>query len=364
MTKNSRKFDYHYLIGILGIALIGIAFMFKEVNVIRLLLVIVGVMLLSYLTCYILKVKNYVLFAVIYIVMAMLLDGIVVYTFKRIPVFSYNIISNGKVRVYNSIGVRVWQCDTSNYDNLIVDAFYAGGYACSVDDIDLVDINSFLNSIKENYNDYKNRYVKVKGRISKKNGQTSIEMAPYNTTSLTVNGYVEFADNITLNVIMMNPDAALDDYDVYDEITVIGVIKKMETVNGNSVIYMYESKIYSNVDLSSFELNVTTIENCDKEKNIILENDQYKIYTYCIGDATLSFADKNYELSMALSSNKVKLSDLIKDNKGVLSNADDDSKIYSFDNYRILVCDEVLSDDVIIGPNTLNFDTVSCDPSK
>ena len=63
---------------------------------------------------------------------------------------------------------------------------------------------------------------------NKKNGQNYIEMQPYETNSITVNGYVTFADNITLKIVFKDNTQELDYYDVYDEITIVGIIKNIE----------------------------------------------------------------------------------------------------------------------------------------
>ena len=49
----------------------------------------------------------------------------------------------------------------------------------------------------------------------------------YIETDVKVNGYVEFADNITLRILFNEQESILDNYDVYDEITIVGVIKNM-----------------------------------------------------------------------------------------------------------------------------------------
>ena len=101
--------------------------------------------------------------------------------------------------------MRVWQCNEDDYDNIIVDPFYEKGYMCNANDIETVDINTFLNSVVQNHSEYKNNYVKIKGKISKKSGINSIEMRPYTETENKVNGYVEFANNITARVIFSFP---------------------------------------------------------------------------------------------------------------------------------------------------------------
>ena len=58
----------------------------------------------------------------------MIIDSITVIIFTKVPIYSYNIVDSNKVRVYNAIGLRVWQCNKNYDDDLKVDLFYNNGY--------------------------------------------------------------------------------------------------------------------------------------------------------------------------------------------------------------------------------------------
>lgn len=306
------------------------------------------------------KIKESVLLILILMVIYIVIDGIVVLTFKRIPIFSYNIVTTEKSRVYNSLGLRVWQCDKNDYKNVIVDTFYNKGYVCDADDIDPIPSNSFLNSVVENYDEYKNTYVKVVGKISKKNGQIMIEMQPYNTTDITINGYVTFADNITLRILFNQNEQKLDDYDIYDEITVVGIIKNMEQDHGKYVIYMYDTKISSSKNLNNYSLTAVTSNKCSLS-DALYTSDKNIIYSYCLEDIVISFGGENqYELATALSSNKITVEGLYNGAKTKEENEEDESVIYRFDNYSVLVCDTNKSNKIIIGNSNLKFKNVDC----
>ena len=109
------------------------------------------------------KVIKTITLLLVLLIISIVADGIIVYTLKRIPVFSFNIISTEKTIVYNSIGMRVWQCDKNDYKNLIIDPFYESGYMCDAEDITVIDSNSFLNSVVSNHSEYRNKYVKING---------------------------------------------------------------------------------------------------------------------------------------------------------------------------------------------------------
>lgn len=288
-----------------------------------------------------------------------ILDNLVVVTFKMIPVFSYNIINYEDIRVYNGIGVRVWQCNKNNYSNLLVDPFYKNGYMCDADDSEAVDANSFLNSVIENYDEYKNKYIKINGKISKKTSLSFIEMQPYEESSIKVNGYVTFADNITLRILFNEENEILGNYDVYDDIIVVGQIKNMEKEGKNYVIYMSDSKVVSDVSLDEYTLTVTPSTTCRDDKSIF-KSDNLNVYSHCIEDIIIDYGEKKYELSSALSSGKVKIDELYEspDNKDT---NDDGDTLYMNDTYNVIVCNSLNSNDVIIGDSDMKFGDVVCE---
>ena len=286
---------------------------------------------------------------------SVIIDGVIVYTFSRIPVFTYNITKKGNTIVYNSLGMRVWQCNENDYNNIKAKPFYEKGYMCNVNDIESIDINTFLNSVVQNHNVYKNNYVKIKGKISKKSGINSIEMKPYTTTENKVNGYVEFSDNITLKVVFKE-DVNIDSYDIYDEIEIIGIVKNMESSPSNHVIYISDCILVSSINLDQYELLVTKEKKCSKETSLIYSNIDYNVYRYCLSEIIVTYPDGQYELSSALSSSKLAIESLLKNYNKEETN-DDNSKIYRFDDYSILVCN---NKDLYIGHTKLKFTNIKC----
>lgn len=360
--KQDKIINMNLLILIISIILIAIAIFINKSVVIRPILWLIAIFLIS-LNLGIknkFKITSTIIFILIFLTISIVADGIIVYTFKRIPVFSYNIISTKNTIVYNSIGMRVWQCDKKDFDKLIVDPFYEKGYMCSADDIDVIDANSFLNSVTVNYNEYKNRYVKINGKISKKSGQNQIEFRPYTTSDITVNGYVEFADNIIARVIFNNSDDALDNYDVYDEITIVGIVKNLENEGNRYVIYLYDSRVVGNINLNEYTITVTSKNKCTEAPTLIHSNDTNDIHSYCIEEMIVSFPDNMYELPQALSSNKITIDDIYSSSDNIIDYEEDERKIYKFDDYSVLVCDQSLSRDIYIGNKKMSFDDVEC----
>ena len=84
--------------------------------------------------------------------------------------------------------------------------------------------------------------------------------------------------------------------------------------------------------------------------------------SYCLEDIVVSFKNDNrYDLATSLSSNKITVDDLLRDYNDMIENDGNDSVIYKYDNYSILVCDMSESNKVVIGNNKLTFDNVKCD---
>lgn len=365
MTKNkTKKSKINIVLLALGIILIITSFIIKYIPGIKPIIWLIGtiITIIFFTKKYRLnKIISLFIFFCIFIV-SIVLDGLIVIKFKKIPVFSYNIINTNTARVYNGVGVRVWQCDKNNYQDLIIDLFYNKGYMCNAEDLDTIDSNAFLNSVIENYSDYKDTFVKINGHISKKTGQNYIEMKPYETKNITINGYVSFADNITLRILFNENEQELDNYDVYDEITIIGKVKNLEESNGRYFIYMYDSKVASSISLNDYSISVINDDKCTLGKDIIFSNENSIVYTYCLNNITVTYPNnKKYDLANALSSNKLSVEQIISESNSIKNSEDDESILYEFSNFNILVCDKSLSKDIIIGNKNMNFTNVTCD---
>lgn len=363
--KNSKESKLNKILLIISFVLIVLSIVLETSGVIRPLLWLTSLLLLIFnlVKNYKLKLNSSIFLFIIFFMLSLFIDGIIVVSLKRIPVFAYNITNTENARVYNAIGLRVWQCDKNNYTDVKVDLFNNKGYMCNIEDIDIIDSNSFLNSIVENYNDYKNLYVKINGKISKKTGRNYIEMSPYENKDITLNGYVSFADNITLRIIFNEDSPLLDSYDVYDEITVVGIIKNLEIEGNKYVIYMYESKVLSTIELKEYNITATSSSKCTEEKNIIYTNENNKIYTQCIDNIIVTYPNETkYELAYVLSSNKLKIDEIYNQALSETKSEEDESIIYNFETYNILVCDKNVSKDIIIGDKNLTFENAKCDP--
>ena len=359
MPKKEKKDHLNKPLLLISIILLLAAILIKNSSAIRPILWIISIIIFAININRNLKYSKskIILISLIILFISLVIDGVIVYTFKRIPVFTYNIISKNNTIVYNSLGMQVWQCNKDNYDNIKVNPFYTKGYMCNANDIEVVDINTFSNLVVQNHSEYKNNYVKIKGKISKKNGINSIEMRPYNITDTQVNGYVEFANNITIKILFKDEVTEINNYDVYDEITIIGVVKNMESDSSNHTIYISDSILVSSINLKDFTITAITENTCSKEPTTIYSSNEYNVYKYCLSDIIITYPDGQYELSSAISSSKLSVTSLL-DNSLKEETDEFNSKIYRFYDYSILVCNN--NKDIYIGKPKMKFSNINC----
>ena len=352
---------------IISIIILLIALLAPINNIIRLILTIISLIILSKRQHILLGKKKKLLpiYSLAYLIAIILLDSMCVVTFNKLPIYAINIINDNNMRVYNALGYQVWQCDKDKKDELIVKPFYNKGYLCSIAEIENVDINELITSLNNNYEEYRNTYVKVTGKISKKNGLNYIEMQAYKESEESLNGYVTFSETITLAILFDANVDELDVYDIYDEITVVGKIKNMDTTNDSRIIYMTESELVSNLKLDEYTVEVNSIpkKNIKDEKTLIHQTKDNDIYIYGIKDFVVTFDNVEYELPAVLSSNKLDVDKLIKEATNIITDEKDQTnltKLYVLENYNIVICDSSKSKDIIFTSPKLGLDDVTC----
>lgn len=365
--SNPKKKEYLLKYIIISIIILAVALLAPINNIIRLILTIISLIILSVRQHKLLgKNQKYLpLYSLAYLIAIILLDSICVVMLNKIPIYAINIINDNNMRVYNALGYQVWQCDKKSNDNLIIKPFYNKGYLCSIEEIENVGINELITSLNNNYEDYRNTYVKVTGKISKKEGQNYIEMKSYQEDEDNLNGYVTFSDTIKLAILFENNEDKLDVYDMYDEITVVGKIKNMETTNDTRTIYMTEAELVSKLKLDEYTVKVNSIpkRNIKDEKTLIHQTKDNDIYIYGIKDFVVTFDDVEYELPAVLSSNKLDIKKLIKDANNTVTDLKDPNNkttLYKLEDYNIVVCDPSNSKDIIFTSPKLTLDDITC----
>lgn len=356
MEENS---NLKWILIFIGIFLLLVSMVINYVTYLRIILNIIGIIILVIATVMqgVTKKKFVILYFFLYLIIAILLDTVVVINFNRLPVYSYNIITSNDSRVLNALGYRVWDCKGKA---LKVDRFYKLGYYCDASEMEAIDVNAFLSEVVDNFDDYKNNYLKINGKISSKDGSTYIEMQPYHSNEITINGYVNFADNITLRAVFNSSEESLVNYEVYDSVTLVGKIWHIKEENEKYVIYMEDTKIVSAETEDSYQIIVSSNPTCDNKRKLIYAGADYNLYTECLNNVIVKYNESNiYELSSLLSSGKVKITDILEKANEEQTQESDGTKLYIYDNFRIVKCSESTGSDIIIGEN-IDFSNVFC----
>lgn len=313
-----------WLLGI-GISLCILSFIINVYSVLRLVSLLLGIILI--VVSYSLKKKRNILLIILLSILLGVfsygVDMILVFKLKHIPVFSYSIKSSDYVSTYNSFFYRVYDCRKT----LVLDYGYNKKYACGVNDLDVISINKLLQDSK----DYKNKFVKVYGKISKISGNESIEMASFNKDNEVLNGYVNF--NLD-NVLRISVNEDLSKYRIYDYISVIGCVKK----GRDGVVFMEDVVLIP----SDMYLNYTyeVINSKDNEiTNLLKEKDYYYLG---LDSINVKYDQDNiYELSYLLADEKMEFNDIIKDKeyKNIKNKeGTEEAYIYYLDKFNVIKC--------------------------
>lgn len=318
---------------ILGLILIGISFIFSTLNIIRLMFLILGIFLID-----IQVTKNYpkkiiflMLLPIILLVTTYGIDILLVKYCHKIPIFSYEIVSSKKVKTYNSFFYRVFSCD----NNLILDYGYTSNYACSLNDLQTHDVNAFLGETIASFHEYRHKFVKIQGKISKISGTNILELSPYSIDPKnTLNGYVEFN---TSYIIRINTENDLSNLRIFDDITIIGLVNNL--VEGeNTIIDLINTVIVpSNV---YDEYNLEIIEN--KEKELATYVEKNNIFLLGLSDIYVHYDENHiYELKYLITDKRLDMKQIIANTKAEkLTNEDKEEvgNIYDLEKFKVLVC--------------------------
>lgn len=351
--------NLRWILIFVGIFLLLVSMVINYVTYLRIVLNIIGIIILVVATVIQSEVKPkfVVLYFFLYLVIAILLDTVVVINFNRLPVYSYNIITSNESRVLNALGYRVWDCKGKA---LKVDRFYKLGYYCDASEMEAIDVNSFLGEAVENFDEYKNEYFKISGKISSKDGSSYIEMQPYNAKDITLNGVVNFSDNITLRALFNSTSEEISNYEVYDSVTLIGRVWHKKEDNKNYVIYIEDTKIVDEETKDDFEIITSEDPTCDNKRTLLYGGADYNLYLECLNNIIIKYDAKNiYELSSLLSSGKLKITSLLDKAQEVKEEETTGNKLYIYDDFKIVQCSENLGSDIIIGKE-VDFAKAKC----
>ena len=334
-----------------GTLLIATGFII-DFDIIRPILVIVGIILLTISNSLERNHKKVFLplFFIMFLLFMIALDYLVVGAFKKTPIFSYSIVKTSDSTVYNSIGYRVWVCNDKD-KSFKVDTLYKLGYYCSSYNITAEQIDNILPKLYDNFELYKDAYIKVVGRISNIKNNQEFYMQIYDNN--------KFDDKYTLDVLFNFPSEEISKHYVLDEVTIIG---KVESISDNTIKlvdsnFMTQSNLTT--DYSSYSFDVNSNIYCAYDKELWFQEKDHVFYKSCINSVDIIINKEKY-LSYAIKNDLITLDELKDLAEGFLSNSKDSSKIYIYNNFRLLECNKSNNSDLIIGKTTMSFDDGYC----
>lgn len=337
------------MLNIIGLGFIIIAFIINSYSLIRLLLVIIGfiIIILNRFFNYSGKILYKILLSLFLIIVISSLDYGFLTLFHRVPILAKEVVSSDSMRLYKGFSYRVYDCD----GNLTIDRGSSKRYVCDENLLPTIDINTFLENPKDNYKNYKNKFIKLTGKISKISGSNTLELEKYTKDEdNTLNGYVIFNDSYTVKTTFAN-DVSLTNSRIYDEVTIIGRVTTLDKDN-NYKITLEDSVI---IPSTIYDTYTVLIKTNTSDEYIKLTNNYY---LYNLDYLHLKYDEENiYELQYVLLDKRLTIKDFI----GVDPDTITENTLFTKDNYNVLVCQ---NKKVIFGSKKLSDKDLYCTNSE
>lgn len=340
---------------IIGVLLLLIALLMTKFNIIRVFLCILSIIVLTYSNQLERTNKKVFipLFVIIFTFFVIALDYLVVCTLKKPPIISYGIVTTKYGTVYNAIGYRVWSCKN---DTFVVDPLYKQGYYCEKESMSSENINNVLSTVVNNFDDYKDSYVKIIGRVSKIESDKTFYMQMFKENDgvikfdETYRLYVEF--NTKVDMASLSPNV------------IITVIGKIDRRDGNYIYMIDSSFTKEQISTDDVLFNAQTNIYCEYDKQLWFQTSDNIFYKSCIEDINLKINDNIYNLQNAILNNLISLNEIKEEALGYQSQSKDGSLLYNYKNFKMLICDPKTSKDVIIGRSEMDFSDGYCNVNR
>lgn len=307
-----------------GVLLMIIPFLVHTYSIYRFIVLSIGIIALLIGIC--LKNKGLIykipLYLLLLIILSLILDFLNYKIFKSSPIIAYKVKSSDKVATYNSLFYRIYDCN----GKLVIDN-YDRNYACQASDIPKISINEFLENPKQSYKEYKNKFVKLEGKIGSIIGASSLTLNAYTEAEEVKNGYVTFdlEKEVRVNELNINPSQ----YFNYDYVVIIGRVVSFDDTKAQT-IYLDDAIVVDNHIYDNYELIVNNIDTDD----ILKKGD-----IYYVGISSIFYKyreDILYELDYLLSDKRESITNLIKNQEKEIINEND--TLYKLKDYQIILC--------------------------
>ena len=337
---------------LLGILFLVISLALNNFNLLRVILCISSIIVLTY--CMQLERNNKVIFISLFVIIMTFftigVDYLCACILKKTPILTLSIVSNENGSVYNAIGYRVWKCKD---DSIKVDPLYRIGYYCDATYMSSESINNVLPSIINNFDHYKDNYVKIIGRVSKVVDNSSFYMETYSENTDTIFYNHEYKLHVNFNYA----DSKISELKENDIITVVGRVQNKDY----NEVYLVDSKIKDEVtQQGDVSLDAESNIYCEYDKELWFQTDDNIYYKSCINNVNITINNRQYNLLNALSNNIITLDQIKNESYGYEKLSNDESIMYKYKDFNILVCNPSKSRDVIIGRTTMTLGDGYC----
>lgn len=311
----------------ISLLLVGVPFIINSYSLIRMVSLLCGIILITSLFKTHSKGNKLILIIIplLLFICTYSIDYMLTCVFNHYPIYAIQKKSNEKLSTLHSLMYRVYDCNGKLY----FDNHYKNLYMCSTSLLDDTDINKVLNEPKKYYKEHANRFVKITGKISKINGNSSIELRNYIIDEdKTLNGYVKFDETKKLEIKLNNKIDATS-YKIFDYITVVGELKLIN----NHTLSLENVVIENNNLYSKYNISIIEPSSCGELKEY---TEGY--YTYCLSNIYIDYGIDKYELSYLLKDKKISFENLIKGYNSLEEEKNMD--LYHLDKFDVLVCNK------------------------
>ena len=344
------------ILKVIGLLTLIVPFFMKGYDIARLTIILLALILIEISLIYSKKSKvKLVLYPVILIIFIIFIDFLFVYFLNYKPIVAKEIKSSNNYTNYNALFYRTFECNGKTY----FDLFYQKSDYCSKDLLEEKDINTISSDIIHSFKEYKDRFYLIDAKVSYKEGNNIVELKSYNNEDTNnMNGNVTFNDNIVYKLYFNNLKN-VNDLKVDDNIKLVGRIDSYKKNKDNYIVkvkdvYIPDLELYNN-----YQINVVNNKDCQKDKTNYVEVNDIKYYTSCLSNIYVVYSENEvYELNYVLKDEKINLDNLLNGYKEIEDNSLNAAKLYKYEKYNILKCDDK---NIIIGDTSLNFDNNYCD---
>ena len=313
------------IILIISLIFMLVPFFINIYSIYKIISVVLGIILVD--IYFVLDKKNKI-FLLIYMPLILLIftygiDYLKTYVLKLKPIFVVEQKINDNVSIYNSLFYRIYKCGSKEY----FDNNYEESFKCDTLLINEIDINKLLNEPKESFKEYKNRFIKVTGKISKIKGTNSIELQAYTLVEGQLNGYVKFNETSKLIVNLKGIDVSK--YKIYDYITVVGLLDEYD--KSKDILTLNDIKLEEKDLYNEYVIHVIESSKCDDIPKEYIDN--YKLY--CLENVYLDYKIDKYELSYALKDKKITMEEILQNTE---IEEVENIKLYKHEKFNVLSC--------------------------